>query len=260
MDGMNNNVKVNNDKKGINWVVVVLVLIIIALGSFIVYDKVLKKDDTEPKTNVTDKNDKKDNDDTNNDNQSTNDNLENVPKVEEITVDKTKVDELLEKLQYPLAYAFEGWEYDEKAVIYNQELLNDNSKFNIAWGTANQEKIGKWIPEDEVNYDLGNYYIDYNSFKNLYKRLYGVEFDGNLPTNTVKAKLQGEILYGFSFTGYTVPVIYLTTNKVVKEGDKYTVTVDAFDRETKTKKHCQLQIVAEKVGNAYQFKSIMIVK
>lgn len=254
MDGMNNNMEVYNSKKSNNWVIVVLVLIIIALGSFIVYDKVIKKDKCNaPVVKETEKD--------NNDKENKPNNVDeptNEPKVEEITVDKTRVDEQLESYQLPLTYAFEKL-LDGKDVTYNQELLDKDAKFNFTWGVANLENIGKSIPEDEVKAELGNYYIDYNSYKNLYKRLYGVDFDGNLATNRTYT-LQGEILYGTSYTGYTVPGIYLTTNKVVKEGDKYTVTVDVLDRETKTKKDCQLQIVAEKVGNDYQFKSIMLIK
>lgn len=253
MDGINNNIEVN--KKSNNLVIVVLVLIIIALGSFIVYDKVIKKDKCNAPVVKETENDNVDKENKpNNVDESTNE-----PKIEEITVDKTKVDEQLESYQLPLTYAFEKM-LGGKNVTYNQELLDSDAKFNFAWGVAELEKIGKYIPENEVSDDLGNYYIDYNSYKNLYKRLYGVDFDGNLATNRYKYTLQGEILYGSSYTGYTVPVIYLTTNKVVKEGDKYTITVDVLDRETKNKKDCQLQIVALKVGNDYQFKSIMLVK
>lgn len=259
MEEMNNNLKENNSQKNNTVLIIILVLIIIALGGFIVYDKVLKKHDSEPKTNVTDK---KDSENTNQDKDKESEeknNTKNENKIEEITVDKTTVDKQLEEYKLPLSYAFEKIKYGVN-LNYNQELLDSEAKLNFAWGVAEIERLGKYIPEDDVNPDLGNYYIDYDSFKTLYKRLFGEEFDGNLATTIRTYTLQGKILYGIVYTGFFADETYITPNKVVKEGNKYTITIDVYDGATKAKKESQLKIVAEKIGNDYQFKSIMLVK
>lgn len=239
--------KEKKTKDSSSWLLAVLVLII-GVGGFLVYDKVIKNDKFDVNQAES--------------NQDTSNNLEDgdeTAEVQEIEIDGKKIDPELENYLLPLTYAF--GEIDANTVTYSQDLLDDSAKFKFAWGVANLEEIGTSIKEDEVDYELGNYYVNYDSFKNLYKRLFGIEFDGTIPSNETSFVKKDNNLYGVIFTEYTVPdTTYVTLNKVLNQDNIYNLTIDIYEKETMTKKDCQLQMVVEKVNNDYQFKSVKLVK
>jgi len=265
------------------------------MGSYIVYDKVLKEDNSVDTKSVENSKNIKDSgtndgcecedvatdedkeEKTKNDNVATEEETKNEEEnvVTEVTIDKDAVNKKI--LSFESVYYFTFGSIVPGNVKYNVNLLDENSYFDFAWGYAVSDKVQEYVTDINSNGEGedGAYAIEYNSFASYYEKLLGVTFDGSHLGSKYNCVAKDGMLYYVTYTSSLgMEKQLFRVNNVTKLGNEYTVNIDVlyfgddssgywnYKNESEypeSEVDYKMQIVAVKNGDMYTFKSIKYV-
>ena len=210
--------EIKDKKKSSGFLIGLLIVVVVSLAVFIVYDKVLKNDNEEEKTKeVLDEKPK--------------DEIEE-PQPEEVKLDKEEVNEKLMQFEMAYMYTF-GDDRLPDNIVYDQELLHGNKQrmFDFVWIYSNLLRV------EDVKYHVtadgqevtGAYAISMNAYSNLYQKILGEEFDGNYSvSDKYQFELKDNYIYGGLYTGVGIDSIVLKIKSCDKQLDTYKVVIDVL--------------------------------
>ena len=210
--------EIKDKKKGSGFLIGLLIVVVVSLAMFIVYDKVLKNDNEEEKTKeVLDEKPK--------------DEIEE-PQPEEVKLDKEEVNEKLKDFEFAYNYTF-GELVLPSNMVYDQELLVGNKQrmFDFVWIYTNLLKIDNVIYSKDVSGQEvdGAYAVEINAYKELYEKIFSEEFDGNYKvSNKYDFELSNNYIYGGLYTGVGIDSIVLKIKSCDKQLDTYKVVIDVL--------------------------------
>lgn len=198
---------------GLAVLITVLVIAVLGLTGFIVYDKVLKNAKVE--SNSTE----------NSVNNADNQDKVNEPKEYEVTLSKEQTSDLENIATYLSLSTYEVKPNAE--TDYNKEYMDDdNFKLFFTW----QQAISK-LKYDEINLDgleeTGVVRFNYNDFFKYYKTIMQSDFDINRLTKKPNIyfsfpTIKNEYIYGSRITGMDVDDIKYRVDKLLSDGKTYT--------------------------------------
>ena len=218
MNGLDGKINVKNI------VIVILLLIIGGLVIFIVWDK--NNDKESGKKNEVKEviEEEKDNEDI------------EEEKITEIEIDKEKVNEKLEELNFAYRYILGDERFLENIDFDKELLLGDKQRmFNFAWVYSDLLNIKPVIYEKTITGEevTGAYAVGLESFSNLYKDICGVDYDNE----TYDYGIKDGYIYGIVNTGIAPNEFVLKINNCTLKDNLYNVVIDVLYFEDEDSKN-----------------------
>lgn len=214
--------EIQGKKKGNGVLIVLLILVICCLAGYIVYDKVISKDNKEetPVEEIKKEEDEQ----------------VKEPEPEVVSFNREEVNEKLVQFEMAYMYTF-GDDRLPDNIVYDQELLHGNKQrmFDFVWKYSNLLKV------EDVKYHVtadgqevtGAYAISMNAYSNLYQKILGEEFDGNYSvSDKYQFELKDNYIYGGLYTGVGLDGMVLKINSCTKLLDTYNVVIDVLYFDT----------------------------
>lgn len=248
-------------------IIFVLFFVLAFLVGVVVGNKVLAPDNKD--NNLVDVDKENTDNNANKDNNVNDNNIINKDeevKEEVLTINKEKAQEFLDDLGYSLICTYTNTENvlipKEKRSLDNL-LINTSDKVRFIYYLAERELGSEYKKYDESESGeevSGAFALQYDAFKNYYKKVLGEEFkDELLATLPNTYVLKNNYLYGYIITGGSNNR-ELLAESFTKKGNSYTfvVVVKEFNDDEKLDETYRLKFELVKNNEDYNIKSVSV--